>query len=197
MAEENADVKSVSDIQPFDTEAYLKTRFAGVNARDRMTFQLDYFHDVFLRLQACDCSGALDYGTGPAITSIISAARLASNIVLSDYAESNRQALEKWLTNDPNAFDWSSYFDYVVQKLEGKSQAKAREREERLREVVKEVAYCDINADPPVTTGFPGPYDVVIDSGCINAASHSIEEFVEGVRKLTAMLKSGGTLLCI
>ena len=54
-----------------------------------------------------------------------------------------RMELRRWLNNDPTAFDWSSHFDHVVMKLEEKDKNEARAREVRLREAVKDVAFCD------------------------------------------------------
>jgi len=189
-----ADVSFTENNDFFDTENYLKTRFSDMTVRDRVLFPLECFHDAF---QSLSTSGLkiLDYGTGPAIMSVISASRNASEIVLSDYAESNREALRKWLRKDSTAFDWSPYFDHVVQKLEGKGEKEAREREERVREVVKDVVYCDTNEDPPIRTTCQGPYDVVIDCGCLTASCVTREGFVSGVVKLAALLKPGGTLL--
>ena len=179
----------------FDAQNYLTTRFYDVKIQDRIIFHLKCFHDAFQRLPVVDCLRVLDYGTGPVVHSLISAAQKASEIVLSDYAESNLDALKKWLTKHPDAFNWSPYFDHVVQKLEGKTEQESREREERLRKVVKDVAYCDINADPPLTTDCPGPYDVVINSMCLDASCHTKEAFTEGVGKLAALLKPGGTIM--
>ena len=177
----------------FDADNYLKTRFSDVNVRGRILFPLESFHDAFQSLPSA--LRVLDYGAGPVIMSVISAARSASEIVLSDHAESNLEALRKWLRKDATAFDWSPYFDHVVQTLEGKGEQEAREREERLREIVKDVAYCDIEEDPPIRTTYPGPYDVVIDSGALTASSRTKEMFVRGVAKVAGLLKPGGTLL--
>ena len=179
--------------EPFDTESYLKSRFDAVNLSDRVLFQLENYHESFQSLP--HSLRVLDYGTGPVILSVISAARYASEIVLSDISESNREALRKWLRKDVTAFDWSSYIDHVVQKLEGQGEKEAREREERLREVVKDVAYCGIEEDPPIKTACRGPYDVVINNMCLGAACHTKEDFVKGVAKLAALLKPGGMLL--
>ena len=40
----------------------------------------------------------------------ISAAPKASEIILADYAEPNREYLKRWLAKDPSAQDWSPYF---------------------------------------------------------------------------------------
>ena len=100
------------------------------------------FHEVFSTLPGS--LRILDYGTGPAIMTIISAATRASEIVLSDCGEENRESLRSWLRNDANAFNWSPLFDYVIQILEGKDVEEARKREELVRKVVTDVIHCDI-----------------------------------------------------
>ncbi len=177
--------------QSFDADDYLRKQYSDVNNPDRVLFRLESFHKAFQRLPSS--LKALDYGSGPAILTVISAAARASEIVLSDVAESNLQALRKWLEHDPTAFNWSPFFDHVVQKLEGKSEEEAREREERVRQVVKDVVHCDIDNDPPISKGFEGPYDVVIDSGCLAAACTTTESYNVGVAKLASLLKPGGT----
>ena len=86
----------------------------------------------------------LDYGCGPSIPYSVSAAPKASEIILADYAEPNREYLKRWLTKDPSAQDWSPYFKYVVQTLEGGSEEDATKLEEMLRNKVKAVVSCDI-----------------------------------------------------
>ena len=177
----------------FDPEIYLRTRFYDVNVKDRVQFQLESFHEAFNCLPTS--LKVLDYGTGPALLSVISAAGHASEIVLSDYSKSNRDTLKDWLENDTTAFNWSPFFDHVVTKLEGKSEVMARKREEDLKRVVKDVAVCDIKCDPPVDSTCPGPYDIVLDSLCLGDACHTVEEFKSGIVKLLALLKPGGTMM--
>ena len=180
--------------QAFDPEDYLKTTYYDVNVPDKILFRLESLHRAYQLLPSF--LKVLDYGAGPAIFTVISAASRASEIVLADVAEGNRKALWKWLSRDPTAFDWSPFFDHVVQKLEGKGEGEAREREERVRQVVQDrVVYCDINEDPPVQRGFEGPYDVVMDSWCLAYACARKEMYEKGIAKLAGLLKPGGTLM--
>ena len=48
---------------------------------------------------------------------------------------------------DPDAFNWSPHFDYVVKTLEGKGEKEAREREKLLRKKTNGVISCDILAE--------------------------------------------------
>ena len=102
----------------------------------------------------------LDYGCGPYS---ISAAPKASEIILADYAEPNREYLKRWLTKDPSAQDWSPYFKYVVQTLEGGSEQDAIKREEMLCSKIRAVAECDIEKEAFIEDAYnkSETYDVV------------------------------------
>ena len=177
----------------FDAEDYLGNTYHDVNAPDKILFRLESLHRAYHVLPSS--LKVLDYGAGPVILPSISAAGRASEIVLADVSDSNREALRKWLKGDPTAFNWSPVIDHVVQKLEGKGEEEAREREVKVRQVVKDIVHCDINEDPPVQEGFEGPYDVVMDSWCLAYACATREIYEKGIGKLAGLLKPGGTLM--
>ena len=131
LARLSATMEDTADRKVFDTDGYLATRYGDTTVKDRLQFLLDGHHEVFQSLPYS--LKVLDFGSGPVIQHCISAAPHASEIVFSDIAESNREAVRKWLGRDPTAFNWSPHFDYVVQTLEGKGEKEAREREEMLR----------------------------------------------------------------
>ena len=107
MAENLLFGKDYENLKPSD---YLKDRY---DDPDRKYYRcLRCYHEVFQSLP----SGltVLDYGTGPVIVTTISAFTKASEIVLSDYAGNNREALRQWLDRHPDAFDWSLFFRRVT-----------------------------------------------------------------------------------
>ena len=71
----------------------------------RLKHTLRCYHEAFQTIP--HGVTVLDYGAGPVIMSTISAATKASEIVLSDYTDSNRIALRQWLDGERAAFDWS------------------------------------------------------------------------------------------
>ena len=180
--------------EAFDADTYLKTTYFDVNRPDVFLFRMESLHRAYSDLQKSSLK-VLDYGAGPTIFTVISAAQRASDITMADVVEGNRKALQKWLKRDPTAYNWSPFFDHVVRKLEGGCEEGARGREERVREIVKNVVHCDINADPPVERGFEGPYDVVMDSWCLAYACTTKEAYEKGITKLVGLLKAGGTLM--
>ena len=136
----------------------------------------------------------LDFGSGPVIQNSISAAAFASEIVFCDISSANREAIQKWLDGDADAFDWSPHFDYVVKTLEGKDENEAREREQRMKQISR-VAFCDALSESPMEKGFEGPYDVILQCACLEAACSDKNSYEEGMKTLTSLLKPGGVMV--
>ena len=185
--------QQVSNYEMFDPWAFLNY-FKEVNVLHRHTLSL--LHEFYKSYGSPPVGlKVLDFGAGPVISYEISAALYASEIVLSEYTEKNREVLQMWLDRDPKAPNWKPFFEYVVQELEGKSKEEAEMRQEELRQVVKAVIPCDITKDSPIDPAYCGPYDVVFSSLCLEAASTSLEEYTEGLIKLAKYIKPGGKLL--
>ena len=176
---------------PSIADDYLSTRYSNIAAKERVQFQLDRLHDLFQQFSTRELR-VLDYGCGPVIQHSISAAPYASEIVFCDISSSCRAAIQKWLTKDPDAFNWSPHFDYVVKTLEGKGEKEAREREELLRKKTNGVVFCDILADNPMQPEFEGPYDVVIEVGCFQAACKKITDYKRAMQNAFKLLHPGG-----
>ena len=183
------------DYEMFDPWPYLDCLYGEVDAFHRHSFKR--IHDFYKSCGSPTGLKVLEFGAGPVIAYVISASLYASEIVLSEYMETNRKVLQMWLDRDPNAPNWSPFFEYVVQELEGKSKEEAAKREEELRQVIKAVIPCDIHKDPPVEPAYCGPYDVIFTSFCLESACNSLEEFSEAVSKLAKLLKTGGKLVII
>ena len=150
----------------FNVQDFIKLRFPVLWGEDP-----NFISDFLLRCLANfftvvsgDGLKILDYGCGPSIPYSISAASKASDIILADYADPNREYLKKWLAKDPSLQDWSPYFKYVVQTLERESKEHAIKREEMLRNKVKAVVSCDITKEEFIEEAHnkKGWYDIVI-----------------------------------
>ena len=188
----------------FDVEAYLTSRFVDPRCQEDESlvrnFALQNLHDYFRKKSPVAVEGStnfkvLDYGCGPVIANVISAAGLATEIVLAEYTEEGRTAVRRWLDRDPSCFNWSPYFKYIVQTLEGKSLQEAGDREECVRRVVKAVVGCDVTQDPPIKKGYDGPYEVVICCLCLATACRTKADYSNAVRRLATLVKPGGVLL--
>ena len=143
---------------------------------------------------ADDSLKILDYGCGPSLPCSISAAPKACEIILADYAEPNREYLKRWLAKDPSAQDWSPYFKYVVQTLEGGSEQDAIKREEMLCSKIRAVAECDIEKEVFNENAY-NKSDVVMSFLCLESACKDFNSYKSAIKKLTSLIKRGGYLL--
>jgi hypothetical protein len=124
----------------FSAKDYLNTtsyRCPGGNVlRD---FAIGKVHEFFKEnkldtVKPGETLNVLDYGCGPVIAHVISAAGIESTeIVLAEFTDGCREAVQLWLDKDSSAWDWTPYIKYVVQTLEGnEDEYEVTQREESL-----------------------------------------------------------------
>ena len=179
----------------FNPQDYLQAYYSVANLGPFNLFKLNALHKFYQSYPSTAKLKILDIGSGPSIAQTISAAPCAAEIVLSEYAETNRSALLQWLNNDPNAFDWAHVFKHVVVDLEAKTEEEVPIRAELVRKVVKAVVPCDVNQDPPIPTECMNQYDIVTEFLCLTAACATREDYKAALVRLHALLKSGGKIV--
>ena len=100
---------SVRDYEMFDPWACLDYQYGEVNGFHHHS--LKHIHEF---CKSCWSPSAglkvLEFGAGPVIAYVIRASLYTSEIVLSEYMETNRKVLQIWLDCDPNAPNWSPFF---------------------------------------------------------------------------------------
>ena len=190
-----------NDYSKFNALTYLRTRYSNPN-EERNEFYLRKFHEFYQKYHShWDATNTrlLEYGGGPVIIPLISAAPFVSEIVFAEYAESCRKEVQLWKDNSPDAHNWTPYFHHVVNKLEGNAESgAAAAREHVLRSRISSVIPCNINADEQFILGSKGgqqPFDIISLNGCIEAAVKSHSDYQNCLAKLKGLLKAGGLLI--
>ena len=192
MAEHTISQSDYADA--FDSGIFLQQHYGqSEKYSERIKHTLTCYHNAFNDLSPN--LKVLDYGCGPVIINVISAATKASEIILAEYTEQNRKNLQEWLNGDATAFDWSTYFKFVVQELEGKSEKEMKERQDVIRKLVKAVVPCDITQEPPIKPGYDTVYDVVICCLMLEGTADDIKEYAANIARVGKLVKSGGTIL--
>ena len=161
----------------FDPFVFIKDKYAVVS--DWNSQPLKLLHDIYQSYGSTPAGlKVLDFGCGPVPIYQCSSPLHASEIVFAEYSERNRNTLQMWLDNDPNAPDFTALFKYVVQALEVKGKDEVVKRQDDLRRLVKGVIPCNILCDPPLLVpGYEGPYDIILSSLCLTAACTIHEEY--------------------
>ena len=162
-------------------------------------FPLRCFHEFWSKMAKRNAR-VLDFGGGPAIYDLISAAPYAEEIIFAEYSEENRKEVAAWRERSPDAHDWSPYFKFAVQRFEGKGSEEALIRDAELRKKISYILPCDIALEDPVKwpstwTSQLGSFDVVTTSCCIETAVKSEVEYRNAVTRLRKYLKPGGYLV--
>ena len=176
-------------LDKFDGAAYLR-QYAFIENSQHM---LRCYHSAFQDLPSG--LSVLDYGSGPSVRGVISAATKASEIVLSDYSPTCLQLARDWVDNKEGSFNWDPHFNYVVKDLEGGGDDKVAERKEQVRKAVKGFARCDITQEPPIEEKYHKSYDVVISSLVLEAMAKTDNDYFDLVSRMTKLVKPGGYFL--
>ncbi|XP_068752454.1 indolethylamine N-methyltransferase-like [Montipora capricornis] len=182
----------------FDPNVYLNSYFK-VEGRIEVynDFALRCFHEFWSKVNNKN-QRVLEFGGGPVICNLIPATPYAQEIVFTEYTEKNRREVQKWLQESPDAHDWSAYFKFFVETLEGRKGEDITVRESELRKKISHVLPCDIERQDPVL--WPPSYevpsfDVVTSSLCLEACVTSREGYRDTIAKLKSYLKPGGFIV--
>ncbi|XP_035677097.1 nicotinamide N-methyltransferase-like [Branchiostoma floridae] len=137
----------------------------------------------------------LDVGTGPNIMSVLSASKYFPDITCTDYVQNCRDELQMWLRDDPGAFDFGSYLQYLS-TLEGGSTT-PEDIATRLRTAVKAVLPCDVTQPNPLAPQSFEPFDVVVSCLCVDSACKTRVEYCACLGNMASLVKSGGGLILV
>uniref|UniRef100_A0A8D0E893 Indolethylamine N-methyltransferase n=1 Tax=Salvator merianae TaxID=96440 RepID=A0A8D0E893_SALMN len=176
----------------FDPKAYLEyfTLVAkGSMEEEYLALVLEHFCKTFTSGQVRG-KILIDIGSGPTIYQLLSACEAFGDITVSDYLDQNIQEIEKWLKNEPGAFNWTPVVKYVCE-LEGNRY----EKEAKLRKTIKQLLKCDVHQGNPVDPVTLSLADCVISSECLESACRDHESYRAALRNMSSLLKHGGHLV--
>jgi hypothetical protein len=138
----------------------------------------------------------LEFGGGPTIYSLITAARTASWIHFCDYDAECLNEVNKWLIEGDSAFNWSHCTNYALQ-CEKRSSEKISEediqaRYRLIRQRIRKLSLCDIFADDPLLGSSVGPYSVVASTFCLDGVTEDQGEWFRFNQKLANLVDKDG-----
>ena len=185
----------------FDAKTYLVTRYPSMmleknNGKSLVPWDIECYHNFYkIFNEEWDNTNAvlLQLGAGPCIYDLISAAPYVAEIYHSDYFKCCCNEVLLWRNSNPDAYDWSPYFRYVVNKLEGKhSPCAVVEREKLLRSIIKDSFTCDVKESPMVLPGSSKTPDIICTNFCLEFAISSKESYIAVLKEVFTMLKPNG-----
>ncbi|KAM5271788.1 indolethylamine N-methyltransferase-like [Ctenodactylus gundi] len=180
----------------FDPKDYLATYYAfdsGLVAENEiLKFNLKNLFQTF-SVGGVGGDVLIDIGTGPTIYQLLSACETFREIIVSDYSQQNLRELEKWLNQEPGAYDWSPAVQYVCE-LEG-DRSRWQEKEARLRRTVTRLLKCDVTQAHPLGSAQVPLADCVLTLLALESACLDVAAYRAAVQSLAGLLKPGGHLV--
>lgn len=189
-------------LDKFNPKEYLRSFYGSSeeNTSEKSLFefhreQLHKFYTKYKSKWNNKTARLLEFGGGPVISNLISAAPYVDQITFAAYLESERNEVELWKNRKEGAHDWSSDFKFTLNEIEHVAGDDAwRERQELLRTRISSIIACDIFCDNPLLVK-QELFEIVQTSLCLEAVCSTYAEFKEGVKKLVGLLKLGGFLI--
>jgi hypothetical protein len=186
MALDHASAGSASDAR-----AHLRQYYADVGPEQRalLTFLVRAFRGV------PPDSLVLNFGSGPALSPLITAAAHVHEIHVADPEAANLAEVRRWLLDQRSAWDWTEFVAAAL-CLEGGREGLSRrvlKREGMIRKCVTRLLRGNLRRRPPIDQ--PRPYDVLAAHLWATSAPEGPVEWRCAVGNLGALLKPGGRLV--
>ncbi len=180
---------------PFDPQAYLREYYAAVGPENQALlrfFERAYRHIFQTRTQAA----ILEFGGGPTVYQLISAARQDVSIDISDFLDINLCEFTQWLHNTPDRFAWDAFFAYTLQlegaKIDGEAVAR---RADLLRSKINRLLHCDARRAYPLEREFGHCYDIVSANFVLEAISRDVAEWQRMVANVMQLVARDGYVI--
>ncbi len=180
---------------PFDPSAYLREyyNYLGPENRELLRFLDAAYTHIFTETGT---ARILEFGGGPTIYQLISAARYPVSIDFSDYLEGNLEEVRIWLQGKHERFCWGEFIRYVLRCEGGCSDALAiKKREQLIRSKVKRLIHCDAKKANPLGAGYRSPYDIVSVNFVLESITTDMTEWELLVDNIEPVVKPQGYLL--
>ncbi len=139
-------------------------------------------------------SSYLEIGCGPTLHHAIMVAPYVKNMVLSDFLEGNRKAVEQWRDNHPDALNWQQYTQFILETEQAlATEQDVADREHRTREKILGVIPCNLMSSTVVQS--ETQYDLVGCFYCLEEVARTIESFRTMIANVASLIRPGGALM--
>jgi hypothetical protein len=167
---------------------YLETYYIGVNEDETpiARFLIEKFRKLPQKKEA------LEIGCGPTIHHALAVAPYLAAIDMADYLPDNLTEIQKWQSQQSDAFSWRPYTEMILQE-EGipLTENSITDRENLLRKAIRNLRTCDVTKSPPLDAA---PYPIVLTFYCAEEVGTTPGAWEEVMRNISALVAPGGHL---
>jgi hypothetical protein len=181
--------------EPFHPKVYLREYYSQLGDENRalLHFLTEAYAHIFTEI---DTANILEFGGGPTIYQLISAAKYPASIDFSDYLGENLNEVRTWLGDRPEKFPWDEFVRYVL-KHEGECSDRCaiEQRMQLIRNKVQRLIYCDAKKTDPLGDWCRSPYDIVSVNFVLESITTEMTEWDLLVDNVVPLVRPQGYLL--
>lgn len=182
------------DFSNFTPKPYLDEYYTRIDYENRKL--LEFFAEAYRNLPAD--AHMLEFGGGPTIYQLITAAANVKEIVFSDYSGANLREVKKWCNEENGAFQWDSFIEESL-KLEHKDSGPVamEKRKALLRSKITQFIQGDAFKENPLGKEFSESFDVVGVNFVPEGITDSKEQWKVLVQNISSLVKRHGALIMV
>ncbi len=184
-----------SEFESFDSFgslAYLREYYSVIDQENDAL--LAFFAKNYKHLR--NVKTVLEFGGGPTLYSLISAASKVTEIHFSEYLKHNRHEIRKWIRAHKRAFNWNHFIRRALE-LEGQKKVtpgQVYRRAELLKSKLKKVVKCNAFRKFSLKHNKFKRYDVVSVNFVPESITSKRDEWEQAIRNISALVKPKGYL---
>ena len=188
----NNSEQTEKDFERFSPNVYLTEYYSAIQTED----------EHHLRCLAKAYAGVtgdltlLEFGGGPTLYQLISAATKVKEIHFSDYLLSNLTEVKKWVNHDSNAFNWNNVTAtaLLAEGITATPEA-IYAREKILREKITKFLFCNAFEKYPLGGDTVVQYDIVNTHFVAESITDNRDEWKQIFANICSCVKPGGKLV--
>jgi phenylethanolamine N-methyltransferase len=178
----------------WSSRSYLQTYYSHPMADTKAV--IDFLEESLRNGEKRKFNEAIDFGAGPTIFGALVVEPYINHLDIAEYLPQNIREIKKWIANEPGAFDWTYWAQYILGRegdLHGNEHAGVKFS--KVRSKIRNIFKGDATINWP-TSGEEGKrYDLLVSLFCAESITDSKEEWKRNLHNILKLAAPGGTIL--
>jgi len=177
----------------FNPKEYLTEYYSTVGFENRSL--LEFFVEAYQDIPKN--SLILEFGGGPTVYQLITAAKYAKTIHFSDHLDSNLQEVRLWRSVAKTAFDWNMFFHQAltIEGVKNINKSIIERRKNLVRKKIIRFVHCDAFKTHPLGPVYHSYFDVVSVNFVAESITNNHESWKQVFKNIHSLLKKDGHLI--
>lgn len=177
----------------FNSNDYLQEYYSQIGHENSELLQ--FFAQIYK-----DINGEptmLEFGGGPTVYQLISAAPKVKEIHFADYLDSNLQEVKLWQRGSERSFNWRPFIKRALtyEGINGVNEDQVTLREELIRKKISRYLFCNAFQRDPIDPQYRQYYDLLSMNFVTESITYSKEVWKQLVANVCSMVKRDGSLV--